>query len=39
MIEKYLEIFNIKIDIKRGYGILIEDLVKKNIDLINSLNI
>ncbi|OJT71345.1 hypothetical protein BM529_21400, partial [Clostridioides difficile] len=28
-----------KIDIKRGYGILIEDLAKKNIDLINSLNI
>ncbi|WP_131022648.1 helix-turn-helix domain-containing protein, partial [Clostridioides difficile] len=39
MIEKYLETFNIKIDIKRGYGILIEDLAKKNIDLINSLNI
>ena len=39
MIEKYLETFNIKIDIKRGCGILIEALAKKNIDLINSLNI
>ncbi|MDB0440210.1 BglG family transcription antiterminator [Clostridioides difficile] len=39
IIERYLETFNIKIDIKRGYGILIEALAKKNIDLINSLNI
>lgn len=39
MIERYLETFNIKIDIKRGYGIVIEDLAKKNVDLINSLSI
>lgn len=39
MIERYLETFNIKIDIKRGYGIVIEDLAKKNADLINSLSI
>ena len=39
VIEVYLETFNIKIDIKRGCGILIEASAKNNIDLINSLNI